>query len=120
MLIRYTTTMKPAIPENEARNLINSMNTVETSQISKESEDEGEYCSHDENLTLLEIQNSMRIESAEQDKYLDIICDLLDESIRYNDSKKVMSANIAVCLEQGTDIGRSRRKSPNRFIGGNK
>ncbi len=49
----------------------------------------------------------MRIELAKQDKYLDITCDLLDESIEYNDSKKVISAYGIVNLEHGLTNGRS-------------
>jgi hypothetical protein len=77
--------MHPSIPENEARTLINSM---ETSQKSKVFEEEEQYSSH-AHLNLMDIRNVMRIESAEQDVYIDILCNLLDESIQYNDSKKV-------------------------------
>jgi hypothetical protein len=37
-----------------------------------------------------DIRNSMCIESVEQDKYIDILCNLFDESVQYNDSKQVI------------------------------
>ncbi len=77
----------PAIPENEARNLINSMETCQKFVL----EGEEQYFCH-AHLNLLDIRNSMLIESEGQDIYVDILYQLLDESIQFNDSKQVMKA----------------------------
>jgi hypothetical protein len=40
-------------------------------------------------LSLLDTKKVMRIESAEQDKYISVLGHLFDESIKYNDMKQV-------------------------------
>ncbi len=78
----------PCIPEEESRALINSMGSYPSFNASIS---EDNYIDHSD-LSFSEIRNSMRIETEKQDKYIDILCDLFDESVQFNDSKKVMNA----------------------------
>ena len=80
----------PSIPEEESRKLVNSMDAhlhLITSL------DEQQKFNR-ELLSFSDIRNSMGIESAEQDIYINVLCDLLDESVQYNDSKQVMLVRI--------------------------
>ena len=77
-----------AIPQNESRVLVNSM---EASQTSKSSE-EADQCFCHSYLGYLDIRNSTRIESAKQDIYIDIVCNLFNDSVQYNDSKHILAS----------------------------
>jgi hypothetical protein len=75
-----------SIPEEESRVLINGMDSQTGFNASLDKKQH--LCNA--NLSLSDTRNSMRIESAEQDKYINILCDLLDESVKFNDSKQVI------------------------------
>ncbi len=75
-----------SIPEIESRTLINNMDEFRRLNVSLNEE---QYFKNS-NLSLTHTRNSMHIESAKQEMYINILCNLLDESVHYNDSKKVM------------------------------
>ena len=73
------------IPEDESQILINCMDTYPSFNASLDEKQQFDC----KNLESSDIRSLMHTESAKQDKYLDILCNLLDESVMYNDSNKV-------------------------------
>jgi hypothetical protein len=72
-------------PEDESRVLVNSMDSYQRSDASLV----GKKKFNCQSQNYRDIRKFMQIESAKQDKYVDVICYLLDESVRFNDSQRV-------------------------------
>ncbi len=67
-------------------------------------------------LSIVDVRDLMRIESEAEDTYIPILCDLFDESIQYNDSKKVNDKSIDNKIAQDLTVFLSRRDSSRKML----
>ena len=81
-------------PEDESRTLINSMAAYHKSN---KSVDDEQYFHH-AHMNYSDMRDSMSIESAEEDKYIEVLCNLLDESVQFNESRKVNNLIVVFLL----------------------
>jgi hypothetical protein len=71
-------------PEHASSSLVNSMERI----IVREDEMD-DHCAH-RMLSMYELRLVMQKESSDQEYYVKILCQLLDECISYNDSQRVI------------------------------